>query len=76
MTIVGFQTHMYVSATTRAALDLGYRNTLVVSAIATRDLPSATGESDVPAEIIHQTTLAALADRFAIVAKSPDDISD
>lgn len=76
LTIIGFQTHMCVSATTRAALDLGYRNTLVASAIATRDLPSATGDGDVPAETIHQATLAALADRFAIVAKTPDDISD
>ena len=49
LTIVGFQTHMCVGATTRAALDLGYWNTLVASAIATRDLPSATGGSDVPA---------------------------
>ncbi len=74
--IVGFQTHMCVSATTRAALDLGFRNTLVASAIATRDLPSATGGDDVPAETIHQATLAALADRFAIVAGYADDIDD
>ena len=76
LTIIGFQTHMCVSATTRAALDLGYRNTLVASAIATRDLPSATGASDVSAETVHQATLAALADRFAIVAKTPAEIAD
>jgi len=76
LTIVGFQTHMCVSATTRAALDLGFRNTLIASAIATRDLPNATGEGDVPAETVHQATLAALADRFAIIAKTPNDIAD
>lgn len=76
LTIVGFQTHMCVSATTRAALDLGFRNTLVASAIATRDLPSATGAGDVAAETVHQATLAALADRFAIIAKTPNDIAD
>jgi len=74
--IVGFQTHMCVSATTRAALDLGYRNTLIADAIATRDLPGAAGGPDMPAADIHNATLAALADRFAIVAQSVGDIAD
>ncbi len=74
--IVGFQTHMCVSATTRAALDLGFRNTLIADAIATRDLPGAAGAPDVPAQVIHDATLAALADRFAIVAQSVSDIPD
>lgn len=74
--IVGFQTHMCVSATTRAALDLSYRNTLIADAIATRDLPGAAGAPDVPAKVIHDATLAALADRFAIVTQSVDDVPD
>ena len=74
--IVGFQTHMCVSATTRAALDLGYRNTLIADAIATRDLPGAAGGPDVPAHVIHDATLAALADRFAIVAQSVSKVPD
>lgn len=74
--IVGFQTHMCVSATTRAALDLGYRNTLIADAITTRDLPGAAGAPDVPARVIHDATLAALADRFAIVVQSASDIPD
>lgn len=74
--IVGFQTHMCVSATTRAALDFGFRNTLIADAIATRDLPGAAGAPDVPAQVIHDATLAALADRFAIVAQSVSDIPD
>lgn len=75
LVIAGFQTHMCVSATTRAALDLGYRNTLVAAAIATRDLPNATGDGIIAADTVHQATLAALADRFAIIAQGSDDLS-
>lgn len=70
LVIAGFQTHMCVSATTRAALDLGYRNTLVADAIATRDLPGVGGDDIMPADTLHRATLAALADRFAIVVDS------
>ena len=72
--IVGFQTHMCVSATTRAALDLGYRSTLVADAITTRDLPAPVGDGVIPADTVHTATLAALADRFAIVVGSADDL--
>jgi nicotinamidase-related amidase len=64
--IAGFMTHLCVSATTRAALDLGYRSTVVASACATRDLPNPLGGL-ATAEMVHEGTLAALADRFAIV---------
>lgn len=74
--IVGFQTHMCVSATTRAALDLGYRSTLVADAITTRDLPAPVGDGVISADTVHTATLAALADRFAIVVGSADDIPD
>jgi nicotinamidase-related amidase len=65
--IAGFATHMCVSATTRAALDLGYRSTVVASATATRDLPHPLGRGVASAEIVHEGTLAALADRFAVI---------
>jgi nicotinamidase-related amidase len=65
--IAGFATHMCVSATTRAALDLGYRSTVVAGATATRDLPHPTGKGVVPAGTIHEASLAALADRFAVI---------
>jgi nicotinamidase-related amidase len=58
---------MCVSTTTRAALDLGYRSTVVASATATRDLPHPTGNGVVPARNIHEAALAALADRFAVI---------
>ena len=72
---VGFQTHMCVSATVRSALDHGYRSTLVASAAATRDLP-AVGGGVVPARDLHQATVAALADRFAIVVETASNLPD
>jgi nicotinamidase-related amidase len=66
--VAGFATHMCISSTVRAALDLGYRTTVVASATATRDLPSPTVHGGiVPADTVPAGTLAALADRFAIV---------
>lgn len=73
--LAGFQTHMCVSATARAALDLGYRSTVVASAAATRDLP-AIGGGVLRARVLHEAELAALADRFAVVAATVDDIPD
>jgi nicotinamidase-related amidase len=72
--VVGFMTHMCVSATVRAALDLGYRTTVVADATATRDLPdplcAPESHSVQKAETVHRATLAALADRFAIVVRN------
>lgn len=66
--LAGFQTHMCVSATARAALDLGYLPTVVADAAATRDLPDPVSKQTLPARTVHATALAELADRFAIVA--------
>lgn len=62
----GFMTHMCVSSTVRAALDLGYGSAVVGAACATRDLPDGRG-GVIRAEALHAAELAALADRFAIV---------
>jgi len=64
--VVGFMTHMCVSATVRAALDHGYRCTMVAAACASRDLPDGRG-GVVPAAEMHRVELAALGDRFAAV---------
>lgn len=69
LVIAGFATHMCISATARAALDLGYSTTVVADACGTRDLPNPFG-GVVTAEAVHQATLAALADRFATVVRS------
>jgi nicotinamidase-related amidase len=67
--IAGFATHMCISATARAALDLGFRSTLVADATATRDLPNPWGSGVTPAAVIQQGTLAALSDRFSVVVQ-------
>jgi nicotinamidase-related amidase len=64
--IAGFMTHMCVSATTRAALDLGFPATVVATATATRALADPLG-GVIPARTVHRTALAELADRFATV---------
>lgn len=69
LVIAGFATHMCVSSTTRAALDLGYACTVIAAACATRDLPDPLG-GVVSAAEVQRANLAALADRFAIVLAS------
>lgn len=66
--IAGFMTHMCVSATARAALDLGHTTTVAGDATATRALPPADGTTEpIPAEVMHRAALAAIADRFSLV---------
>ena len=73
--VVGFMTHMCVSSTVRAALDLGYRSTVVASAAATRDLP-ACGGGVLDARALHEASLVALADRFAVIVPTAGDLPD
>lgn len=71
--LTGFATHMCVSATARAALDLGIPVTVVASATASRDLPNPLG-GVISARVVQATALAELADRFAVVAPNSDSI--
>ncbi len=71
----GFMTHMCVSSSVRAALDLGYRATLVAGAAATRDLPLP-GGGVIDAKSLHNACLAALADRFAIIVPDADALPE
>ena len=71
----GFMTHMCVSSSVRAALDLGYRATLVAGAAATRDLP-VPGGGVIDAESLHKASLAALADRFAVIVPDAEALTD
>lgn len=73
LVIAGFMTHMCINATTRSAVDLGFVPTIIGSACATRDLP-APGGSVVPADIVHRSNLASLADLLACVCQSSDDL--
>lgn len=72
--LVGFMTHMCVSSTARAALDLGFRVTVAANGCATRDLPDGTGGT-IAARTIHEVALAELSDRFAIIARDGDALS-
>lgn len=73
--VAGFMTHLCVSTTARAALDLGYGCTVLGPACATRDLPDGSG-GVVKAEDIHRIELAALSDRFAMIASNVDQLSN
>ena len=72
--LTGFQTHMCVSATARSALDHGYRSTIVADCCGTRALPDRKGGM-LSAAALHEATLAALADRFAIVVDSAAELA-
>jgi len=71
LVFAGFMTHMCVSSTARAALDLGFHATIPADACATRDLPRPNG-GVISAADLHEAELAALADRFAIVCATAD----
>ena len=58
LVIAGFMTHMCVSSTARAALDLGYKATVAADAAATRDLPDPMG-GVISADALHRAALAA-----------------
>ena len=73
--VVGFMTHMCVSATTRAGMDRGFNLTVVDGACATRDLPDGKG-GQISADLIHRANLAALADLVATIAGGDGDIPD
>jgi len=72
---VGFMTHMCVSSTVRAGLDLGYLGTVVASACTTRDLPDPMG-GVVFADQLHRAALTALSDRFAYVVPNANWVTE
>lgn len=69
--LVGFMTHMCVSSTARAALDLGLRVSVDADACGTRDLPNGKG-GIIEAQTIHDVALVELSDRFAVIARNHD----
>jgi nicotinamidase-related amidase len=74
LTLVGFMTHVCVNSTARAAFNHGYRPTVVGGATATRSLPNPTG-GVVEAQALHDASLAALHDMFAVVVPHADDVA-
>jgi nicotinamidase-related amidase len=74
LTLAGFMTHVCVNSTARAAFNLGYNTTVIADATATRSLPSPMG-GVVPANELHNASLAALHDFFAVVVPSSESVS-
>ncbi len=74
--LTGFMTHMCVEATARAAVDYGFRTTVVASATATRDLPDPLTGATVPAAEVQRNALTALSDRFATIVANAAAILD
>ena len=75
LVLAGFMTHLCVSSTARGAFQLGYRPTIVASATATRALPGVTGPP-VPANVLAAAALAEVADLFAVVVATPEELPD
>ncbi|HEY7610133.1 MAG TPA: cysteine hydrolase family protein [Alphaproteobacteria bacterium] len=76
LVVCGFMTHMCISSTVRAALDLGFRSIVPASATATRDLPDPLTGAVVPARTLQSASLAALSDRFATVVGDAANIPE
>ena len=71
---VGFMTHMCVNSTARASFNRGYANTVVAAATATRTIPNPATGADVPAQQLHDASLSALGDMFAVVVAREVDV--
>jgi len=70
LVVAGFMSHMCVSSTVRAALDLGFPCVVCADACATRPLPGISGV--VSARAMHEAEMAALGDRFATLTTVAD----
>lgn len=71
LVLAGFMTHMCISSTARAGIDLGYRITVDADSCATRDLPDGRGGT-IAARTVNDVALVELSDRFAIIARGDD----
>ncbi|MBO1335617.1 isochorismatase family protein [Streptomyces sp. VRA16 Mangrove soil] len=71
--IAGWMTHMCVAFTAQGAFLGGHRPTVAADACATRSLPVA--GTDVPAEQVHRSALATIADLYGVVVESQKEIS-
>lgn len=75
LVVAGFMTHMCINSTARGAFNLGYEVCVPAPATATRDLPAPDGGT-LAAAALQTASLAALADLFAVVVPTLDDIPD
>lgn len=71
----GCSSHSSLSSAVRYAAEHGFRPTVVSSACATRDLPGPGGIT-LPAQVIHLSAMASLADRHACVVEHASHIRE
>jgi nicotinamidase-related amidase len=74
LVVTGLATHMCIDNTTRDAVSCGYKVIVVDDACASRDLPGP-GGSIIPADVVHNSTLAALGDRFADIMRTSEVVT-
>ncbi len=72
--ICGMMTHMCVEAAVRAASDFGFAVTLIQDACTTRTLKY--GDKEIPAEAVHNSTLASLSGYYAKVTDTKTFLED
>jgi nicotinamidase-related amidase len=72
--IAGMMTHMCIDATTRAAFDQGFRCTVAQDACTTRALPF--NGRVIPADVVHESFLAALQGVYAEVRSASEIIDE
>ncbi|MBK1690177.1 nicotinamidase-related amidase [Rubrivivax gelatinosus] len=75
LVVVGLATDACVTATAREALDLGYRVTVVHDACSTYERRAPAGET-LPAELVHDVALAALAASGIRLRSTADQLAD
>ena len=71
----GFMSHMCISSSVRAAFDLGFDSFVCHDACATRALPNDKKEA-ISADVMHETAMAALQDRFAALVTTAELVGD
>lgn len=68
--IMGFASHMCVTATTIAAFELGFNSFVITDCCATRKLPLF--DEIIDSDSLHKASMALLGDRYATLIKSVD----
>jgi len=74
LVVCGMMTHMCVEAAVRAGADFSFEVTLIQDACATRALKY--GETEIPADTVHASTLASLSGYYAVVTDTAAFLSN
>ncbi|KAK9766986.1 hypothetical protein K7432_003534 [Basidiobolus ranarum] len=72
--LVGYGTHMCINSAARDGAEKGYQVTVVGNACGARALMDGLGH-EIPAQVVHQSSLAALWDYFAVIVSEPEELT-